>query len=199
MFLSLSPFLPAQSRAIGWSEVPVGIVSLSGCSVGRRTYGDLGLGLNGMSAESYKVHLTYHTDQGADGLDDEADLVATSGAACDPAWDEWDGQYLAGVQETKRLPAAENRRGPPGSVEVGRFWCGQQLSSTLRAAKSLDAAHGALRAGRPHSLGLGHPRWSGITRSKTAIPPPQQRDSAASIARPEAASLGFACFGPIPH
>jgi hypothetical protein len=125
-----------------------------------------------MPTESYKVHLTYHTDQGAGGLDDEADLVATPGAACDPARDGWDGQYLTGVQEAKRLPAAEDRRGPPGSVGVGRFWRGQQLGSTLRAAKSLDAAHGALRAGRPQSLGLGHPRWSEIIKSKTAMPTP---------------------------
>ena len=79
--------------------------------MGRRTYDDLGLGLNGMSAESYKVHLTYHTDQGTDGLDDEADLVATTGAACHPTWDRWNGQYLAGVQKAEWLPAAENRRG----------------------------------------------------------------------------------------
>ena len=160
----------------------------------QRTYGDLRLGLNGMPTESYKVCLTYHTDQGADRLDDETDLVATPGAACDPARDEWDGQYLAGVQETKRLPAAEDRRGPPGSVEVGRFRCGQQLGSTLPAAKSLDAAHGVLRVGRPQSLGLGHPRWLEIIKSKTAMHPPQQRDSRASIARPEAASCGFGCF-----
>ena len=111
-----------------------------------------------MSSQDYKVSLAYHADQGLGWLDDETHLVPTTRAVCDPAGDRWNGQHLAGVQKAEWLPAAENRWGCPGSIEGARFQSGQKLGSTVRAPKTLDAAHGALRAGCPRSLGLYFPR-----------------------------------------